>query len=287
MKASFSILIIPAILIAFSIGGCNIINPSEQIPTYVHIDSIQFIDNPSIGTASQNLKHVYVSYNNQSLGAYDLPVTIPVLIEPNGVLGIGPGIDYNGLGGYTVRYDFLEQDTFHIGDNPTKTITIQPKTHYRATTTLKGLEDFESGTSKFLGNIFKDSLLLTNVAGEVFEGTGAGKFKLTSPNLAADAIFEDVLSFDPNSPSYVELNYKGTLNLEVGMIATGGINGFKEEYFVGFKPRADWNKVYVGLQLFVQQNPGSQFVLKIRALLPEGQQSGEGFIDNVKILTLR
>lgn len=272
----------------FSIGlytGCNIINPAERIPTYVHIDSFEFVNSPVYGTASQSIKQVYVSYNNQSLGAFDLPVTFPVLVEPGGVLQVGPGVDYNGFKGYNVRYNFMNEDTFHLADAPTQIINLQPKTNYRTSTTLKA-DDLFDGSTKFVSYIGDDSLKITTQPSEVFEGTGSGVFRLTSPQRVADAIFSMPIAIDPSRDAFMELNYRGNMNIEVGLLLLGGTAGSYQEYFVGFKPRADWNKVYVGLQIFAQQHPGTDYFLLIRAILPEGQASGEAFIDNLKVLSL-
>ena len=79
----------------------NTINPKEQIPTYIHIDSIQFNANPALLgiTKSHQITVAWVYYNNGLIGTYDLPatITVPMGGDSAGHLQVAPGIAINGL----------------------------------------------------------------------------------------------------------------------------------------------------------------------------------------------
>ena len=59
--------------------GCNIINPHEQTPTYIHVDSFVFQYNSAVPfTTSHDIRTVWAYYNNNPVGTFDLPATFPV-----------------------------------------------------------------------------------------------------------------------------------------------------------------------------------------------------------------
>ena len=83
------------------LASCNLINPSEPIPTYVQIDSFQFkTSNPVLtGTARQKIFSAFVYLDNQLIGAYELPARIPIISNKPGLLKVAPGVILNGLNG--------------------------------------------------------------------------------------------------------------------------------------------------------------------------------------------
>src|ERR1043165_596911 len=105
MRSSFLIIVLLACVGSW---GCNMINPDERIPTYIHIDSFKFInDNPGLtGSSSHDIKSVWAFIDGQTVGVFDLPATIPVLLDKTGELKLAPGIDNQGLTTYQELYPF-------------------------------------------------------------------------------------------------------------------------------------------------------------------------------------
>jgi hypothetical protein len=79
--------------------GCNAINPAEKVPTYIQIDSVQVLNMVPAkhGSVSHKITDVWVYYNLQLLGAFELPAKIPVLADGKGQLQVVAGIWDNGL----------------------------------------------------------------------------------------------------------------------------------------------------------------------------------------------
>lgn len=284
MKQALSPFLFVAVL-ALTAAGCNIINPSERTPTYVHIDSFSFVNTPALGSASQRIGHVYLYYNNQSLGAYDLPCTVPVLTEAGGgTVQLVPGVDLNGFGDATVPYPFFQGDTIRIDHAPGTITTLKPKTHYNSAARLIWEETFDGGT-QFVYYTGEDSLRVTSQPGEVFEGSGSGKIHLSAGGTSSESATPYYVSIPlvASNDSYVEFNYRGTADLQFGMASSSSTG---DPYFVGFRPRDQWTKIYVQIRSFVGLYPGSNYNLLLRAVQPEGSTSGgDVFIDNVKVIS--
>ena len=116
-------------LFLFGGSSCNIINPSEVVPTYVHIDSFSFTGNPVLyGSSSHKITNVYVFFDNASLGVYDLPATFPVIAKGTGVLTVIPGIDEDGRSVNEQVYPFYKNDTITLVPDPGHTVKVAPKT---------------------------------------------------------------------------------------------------------------------------------------------------------------
>src|ERR1700761_424190 len=76
------------IVSVFSISGCNVINPKEAVPTYIHVDSFRFTPaNYELqGASTHDIRTVFAFYNNNPIGVFDLPATFPVIATGTGKL---------------------------------------------------------------------------------------------------------------------------------------------------------------------------------------------------------
>lgn len=265
-------------------GGCNIINPSEVVPTYVQIDSFRF-SGRQIGTSSHKITNVLVYFDNAPVGNFDLPIRFPVLATQTGKLTVIPGIDYDGLSVYPVNYPLYTADTFTLSPSPGAVIPFKPVTGYSINAASRLEEYFEQGAG--LQNSFKDSALLnTTTAGEVFEGHGSGKFHLYPGKDSALVLSDTVSNIISGRDAYIEFDYKGTLILRVGMHSRNKSTGVAyQEQIIGFNPRTTWGKVYVGFKEFIQANPNSEYRVLLRVDKPAGESDGTTLIDNLKVIS--
>ena len=92
--------ILPILLTAFSIiSACNIINPKEQTPTYLHLEPFTFYnpDSNITGSSTFDVPVAYVYANDLPVGLFDLPCTAPILINKKAAIRIIPGVYNQGL----------------------------------------------------------------------------------------------------------------------------------------------------------------------------------------------
>ena len=77
------ILIFPLLVLILTLSACDLINPDEDAPGFIQVDSITFNPSPTAGTtgssASTNIKDVWVYIDNEFQGVYELPAKFPVL----------------------------------------------------------------------------------------------------------------------------------------------------------------------------------------------------------------
>ena len=111
--------------------GCNT-GKNIVVPTYIYIDSFYFKVNPHLSNipASSQITNVSVFYNNNPVGNFDLPATIPILVAGNGTLAVYPGIHVDGLNNYISPYPFYQPDTSGVAAKPGKIINRIPVTSF-------------------------------------------------------------------------------------------------------------------------------------------------------------
>jgi hypothetical protein len=281
------ILTVFVLLGLFSGTGCNVVNPSEPIPTYVRIDSVGFVTKDQTeGTASQNISSAWVYFNNQALGTFKLPATIPIVMDGPGEVSIIPGIALNGLS-FETQYPFFASVITPISVAQGKIIQITPATRYLESTKFQYKEDFELG----IGNRFievnsekaEDTSIMKVTDGRVFEGGGSGYVQLDSKHPSSEIITVDGFPITQGK-AYLELNYKGTTSFFVGLQTTKS-GEIVYEYIGGLKPKDTWNKVYFDLSAFTAKYQSSQYRIMIKTTLDEGLSEGYVLLDNIKVVS--
>lgn len=287
MRFKILLFFVPVLL---SVFGCNVINPAEPVPTYVKIDSVilDITDPSQQGSASHNITSVWIYYNNSPVGIFDLPCHVPVITEgETGKLSVIPGITLNGLVDLQPQYSFFTFDTLTLVSNPGNTVNFTPVTSYTAAADFPYKEDFEVGNSflPFTPELTDDtSIRRTGDKSLVFEGGGSGYIELNSTYPYSESISNTGFPIAPGE-AYLEINYKCSVPISVGLYNTlnSGLDIY--EYFWTIKSTDTWKKMYVDLATYSGKYPGKDYKLMIKADLPEGQATGYVLIDNIKIVT--
>ena len=270
------------------INACNIINPSEPTPTYIHIDSFSFKSRDTLGSSSHRITNVYAYFNDQPVGVFDLPVTFPVIANAPGTLKILPGIDFDGLTGYEVNYPMYTADTLALIPQPGKIISFLPKSTYNEGVRIPFLEAFENGVGKvnsFSLYAFGDTTIQTIATpADVFEGHGSGLISLP-PGKDSTSIISTPMNLPYGVNSYIELDYKGNLPLVVGMSVVLNSGPVYTEYLIALKPQIEYKKIYVGLRDFVGNNQGVNYQILLQTIKPGNVTDGYLFLDNIKVVS--
>lgn len=268
-------------------SACNIVNPSESIPTYITIDSVHLTSTvpEKHGSVSHKITDVWVYYNLQLLGAFELPAKIPVLATGKGQLQILAGIWDNGLSGTRVKYPFYTVDTFSFTANPGNTISYTPNFLYRTTDqpmVRYVVENFEQGNS-FMPLAGDTSLTRTNALNEVYEGTWSGKMYMRDTDKTAQCITSQAYPLQPSKDAYLELNYKNDVPFDVRMEVFWNGSTIRSDV-ISLRERSSWNKVYLRVGGFASAYQNGQFKFYLRSSLPTGKTEGTILIDNFKVI---
>lgn len=267
--------------------ACNMINPKETIPTFIQIDSVHLA--PTVpskhGSISHKITDVWVYYDRQFLGAYELPAKVPVISEGRGQLQIVAGIWDNGLSGTRAKYPFYTVDTFTFTASPAQTIYHTPQFTYRTTDTpaiTYIVENFEQGNgfAKYSGDT---SMVRTNTPGELLEGDWSGKITLDTAATSAQTITLESYSLPANQNAYLEINYKS--EVPISMQTRVYYQGAWTTYdIIGLKARDSWTKVYLKLSGFSATYQNAKFRFIMSSSLPSGMNKATVLIDNFKII---
>ena len=277
-------------------SGCNVINPVEPTPTYVHVDSFSVITNKFMPLQPYTLSHsittVWVYYDNNLIGEYDLPATFPIITDGTntGKLELFPGIVINGLNNNVDMYPFFQPDTgFTVIQKPGKITTYVPTTQYYTDTKIQHIANFDFGTilnfGLQAGNV--PIVAVTSPDSLVFEGTGSGSIYMTNPGIDS-SVDSTVKSYviDSGVSAYIEFNYKSDVQFYVGMSsnlsATIGSDPF---YLAGINPSPTWQKFYLEITAFLNQYHGVNYKFYIKTSLPVGQTTGMLLIDNIHLVS--
>lgn len=269
-------------------AGCDIINPQEKVPTYLHIDSFNFVstDPARHGSISNKITSVWVYYDNVQVGVFDLPANVPVIAEGTRVVQLRAGISYNGMNNYQIRYPFYTFDSMSVTADPGKVKNVSPKTQYSNSVKFEWKEDFETGNSfrKVDDGLETDtSIVRTTDGGRVFEGAAAGFIYVDDQHANSQNISNNSFPY-ASGDVFLELNYKCNIPFEVGLQTTisGGIIVY--DYFGGINAKEEWNKIYINLAQFMSENKGNEYRIMIKAN-KGSKTNGYVLLDNLKVVS--
>lgn len=239
------------------VSSCSIIDPKEDIPAFIEIDSISLDTrqpgDPGFtvleGTSSSNIKDAWVFINDNLDGVYELPARIPV---PTGsqTLRVSPGIFNNGIAKDRVIYPFFNDHLQELDLVSEEIIQIEPVVQYFEDQMVFWHEDFEQASVKIESLPFSELSISSIFDSSVsFEGEGCGSIVLTDTedHFEAQTIADLDVAF--NTTLYLELNYLNTNRFTVGM--RNDFTDNNEVSLVGFNPSLDengeaqWKKAYI------------------------------------------
>jgi hypothetical protein len=295
MKKVYRSIMIRYLLIIFIGGvvftGCNVINPPEPVPTYVHVDSFKFLNSDPVnnGSPSHAINTVFANYNGINIGAFDLPCNIPVITTPGAQLILSPGIEVNGYSNQESPYPFYLNDVDTLKAQPGKIVNYTPVTGYNGNISLLVNNPFETNT-QFTILSGAVSMILTN---DGFEGKAGYVNFLTNDSAQYATVTGFLYNATRGSRAVIcELNYKSNIPIAVGLIpystGSGTTYTIPPQYNnQAFAPAAQWTKLYISLTEIISLYPADAYQLVIKAAVPYGQASGYALFDNLKVVTTK
>lgn len=279
------------VLLAFS--ACNLINPKEQTPTYIHLEPFTFSnpDSNVTGSASHDIPSAKIAIDDRAIGTFDLPCTVPVIMSQSGKLSVIPMVTNQGLKSYVVQYPFYKSDSTTLSFNPGKIQNFSPKTRYWSDLTSSAFRmknNFEEGL--YFKNLSGDtSMVLEKDPSLVFEGKNCGAIYIKAPKKSSESISQNYFEISNyNNDCFLELNYKSSIPFQIGLQAENSSGTIAGEYILGLLPKSNWGKIYLSLSTFTNTyRTYPKYYLKFRVALDEfdGKYTdGYVLIDNIKVI---
>ncbi len=288
LKQIWNITIIIILSIIF-LNSCKK-DGEEYIPSYIHIDSIAFSNTSGLGlTASHSITDAWVYIDDNLVGAFELPVTFPVLYEKTHSVKIRPGIKLNGISStrsyYLIYKDYIK-DFILVKDS---VLNIPVSSAYADNDVFEWVENFEVGLPAIEEIPGSDTnIIKTSAPGQVFEGSFSGLISLTEDNNYFKAATIDAFEL-PQFGNFVflELNYKTNNEFLIGLYANYPSN-VVEKHVLYINPKDNWNKIYVNLTNVVSQEINAlNFKVMFMAIKDAGVDQADILLDNIQLIYVK
>lgn len=275
-----------AVVIIVSVNSCDIINPDEPIPSYIHIDQFTLTTSSEQGSNSSKISDAWVYVDDQLVGAFELPATFPLLFEGNHNVIIKPGIKINGIAGTRAIYPFYTFYSSNVNLIPDSIITINPDITYNAVTVFEWKEAFEDGGITIENTPFSDTTMeKTSDSYYVFEGNYSGIVHIDENNSLYEG--RSINNYElplGDSPVFLEMNYKTDNEIYLGLYA----NSSSQNKPVGilYLNKSDtWNKIYINLKNAINSNPeATEFQVFFHIAKASDISNAVILFDNIKLV---
>jgi hypothetical protein len=278
--------------------GCDKFEGDQTIPSYLKIDSVGFITNNDVqGTNSQKFVDAWIYVDDNVIGGFEMPFTIPVLSEGKHKLNISPGIILNGISDTRAPYPLVEP--IIIDDFNFITDSVIPAfgtTTYYGNVEFRWMEDFEDASLAILASANSDTgIYRTSPAGnpdafldEYSEYSGISYLDRTRPyvQLVSDDGNGQGFAFDRGDYVFLELNYRTNISMVAGVYVKLTDNTIEERPLLIINPSDHWNKIYINFTPFVYETADAvNYKIYLEAQLVDLSSNGFIMLDNIKLIT--
>lgn len=283
-KTLFLFLILLVVL-----ASCKQDNLEPGIPAWLQVDTITFstvyVDH---GTSRQKITDVWVYADDQTIGAFEMPSTAPILKEGIGKLRLEGGIKLNGISSTRIPNPFFEPiiiDEFNYV--PDSVSIANFGTNYWETVVFVWMEDFE-GNSISIDSTAKsetDIVLTEPLTPETFEGDHSGRIVLNSEQDYYEGASFEAFDLPTNgSPVFIEMHYKCNNILVVGIFAQDA-SQIIQDAVIFINPKDEWNKIYINLTNKLQSYSNAlDFKIFFGAIYDSPDEEAVILIDNIKLM---
>lgn len=284
------------------LSGCK----ETKTPAFLHIEAVALKVRPAFeqGTNDHGIVDARVYLNDDLLGIYELPATIPIISEGPQSINVIAGIKNNGIQTARIDYPFYDQykatlnllpgDTIDFSDDSENTKVINgyhcPQVEYFYPGLIFWNERFEDPGLQFEPTNESDAgIQITQDPEKVFNfnpsnsSQGSARILLNS-----DEPYFEIRSTHAFSPIkgqkvYLEMNYKSEAVIQVGVYENAPTE--TKVYGKGIYPNQEWSKIYIELTGEVAQRVNaSTYSLFIEGERPSGVSEAEVLIDNIKLV---
>lgn len=277
-------------VLVFGLLSCVKNNPD---PAWLEIKEWTLNANPNIvpdeGELTHNFTNAWIFADGKFIGAFELPIKLPILEEGTTELQIYPTILNNGISATKKIYPFVEPYIISVDFVKNQTITIQPQTKYKDNAKVTIIDDFEGFTTTFI----MDPTTLAELTKEndpqyLKWGNGYGQIVLTSEDSLFAAVTKENYVWPKGQEIYLEIDYRNSNDLITGILEVGpqSVTNHPNIQMNGQQIGCEvWKKIYIDLREIVSGTPNAQnYELTLQAALEAGGVSRSIMIDNIKVV---
>ncbi|HQP04468.1 MAG: hypothetical protein KBB11_08210 [Bacteroidales bacterium] len=269
--------------------SCEIINPPEEIPSYISVDSVVLNTNYSTqGSRVENITDAWVYVDDKLVGVFEIPFTVPVLASGQSEIEIFPGIKNNGIAAERLIYPFMNFYSDNVELTPAEILKITPHFSYKDVT-FALLEDFEDLGIAFQVSEQSDTSIMLVTGPDAMEGNSMF-FALDSVRDVFECRSTELFELPLAKAVYLEMSFKTTDYFTFGLFARKYSNGSSIEIrdpIITFNPTSEWKTIYIDLSDCINDNSDAfDFRLYYTCARSDDQENDTTrvYIDNVKLI---
>jgi hypothetical protein len=273
---------------AVLLAGCELINPEERVPAFLRMEQYSISTTAGQGYPIHNLKDAWVYHNEELIGVYELPSSIPILAEGPTELRIKPGMRVSGQVGQRSSHPFLNDLEPTITLFPDSHVVYNPTVTYRSGSVFKWMEEFEGAGVTVVTTAQNDGELARVQGAEAFAGQSL-KLSLTGSQLVMECATALAYTLPKaGAPIILELTYRNNNRLFIGLISSQP-TGSAQTTIMALNPSPDeWNHVYINVGETVSSSSLANAIghqVFFGFIRDEGL-TGEAYaiIDNIKLI---
>jgi hypothetical protein len=285
MKKHIIYLILPALLLA---AGCD---KPEPTPAYLQIEP--FIINENGGAAWHKITDGWLYVNNEFLGAYTLPATVPVLAEGMSEVILFAGVKENGIVYTPNIYQFMTRYETTVNLTPPDMTSIQPVTEYDAAAVIPWGDrgDFD-GTAdlQFENRDGDDSTGYVLTTDSAFFGKSI-RMEVNTTHPTIEIASEKVpLPSTAEKEVWLELHHNNDMPFTLILLSSTGASSEVGQAIYLFNETEGWNKIYINLTEFLITVLQEDHRIAFRVTLPKNEQgqysqtTGTVMLDNIRLV---
>ncbi len=267
--------------------ACEAFRDQDLDPHYLKLDKVSVTTSVDQGAATHNIRDAWVYTQDDELGPFELPVTLPVLSDVDSTeYSIFAGVRKNGQSGSPIIYPFLKPAIFTIDTEPGEVYERDLTFDYYDNIVFEFIEDFDANHVFTLDADNFDGSNLTIVEDSTNLGNTVGQLYVNKENFLCEVITAS--TFLPDNfagRTYLEIDYKNEVPLAIG-VQKNIFNSLQNEFIILLREQEDFNKVYVDISSYISDESIGQFSLILSANIdPFGNlEEGRVLVDNVKLL---
>jgi hypothetical protein len=297
MRYNYKLLVPIGLFIILITSSCELYNPTEPIPSYIHIQKIglTIIDTTTTpgtgqGSKSSKISDAWVYIDDQLIGCFELPVTFPVLYEGKHKVKIRAGIKVDGIATNRSPYPFYNSVDQDVDLQKGIITTLSPTVTYTSTAKFTFLTDFESigvtiDTTPGRSDSTFQILYSATPDPNIFEGTHSAIAFVDAIRTRFEC--ETVTPFilpKGGAPVFLEFNYKCNYEFTVSIYAYGTATS-SQFAVLHFNPSENWNKTYVYLTPVVSgASTALNYKIAWGMINNTGVPSAYLSLDNIKVI---
>lgn len=273
-------------ILFFFLSGCSVLDPAEQIPSYLHIDSISLSAIGNQGSSTSNITDAWVYMDGNLLGGFQMPCNIPILAEGSHNFLILGGVTMNGLSSTRAIYPAWKGWQGAITLTRGQKVTVSPVVTYYSTIDFANtwMLNFDLQGTSIVPEATSAATIINDTIPYSFEGPHSGYVHLNDSDTTYFVGASSVgYNMPPSHDTWVEFDYWCDAPFTVGIEQES--NPSYKVAWLTVEANNKWNKIYVRLtDALAASTQNVNYKIYFAMQNPVTQSESHLYLDNIKLL---